>query len=51
MMDAIFPGNHGMWRAVNSPALHNAFYLSIIVWEIETICSWGGIHLLHAARY
>ena len=52
MMDATFPGNHGMWRAVNSPALHTAFYLSIIVWEIATmlLASWGGIRLLRAAR-
>jgi hypothetical protein len=38
MMDATLPGNHGMWRAVNSPASHTAFYLSIIVWEIATSC-------------
>src|SRR5258706_11822689 len=52
MMDSTFAGNHGMWRAVNSPALHTAFYLSIIVWEIGTmlLASWGGMRLLRAAR-
>ena len=33
-MDTTFPGNHGMWRALSSPAIHLAFYLSIIAWEI-----------------
>ena len=26
-MDSTFPGNHGMWRALPSPAIHLAFYL------------------------
>ena len=45
MMDTTFPGNQGMWRAINSPALHTAFYLSIIVWEFFTmlLCWWGGV--------
>ena len=30
MMDSTFPGNRGMWRALNSPAWHVAFYWSII---------------------
>ena len=44
MMDSTFPGNHGMWRALNQPALHTAFYLSIIAWEAVTmaLCWWGG---------
>ena len=25
MMDSTFPGNHGMWRALNGPTLHTAF--------------------------
>ena len=33
MMDTTFPGNHGMWRAINAPAIHTAFYLLIIAWE------------------
>ena len=52
MMDSTFPGNHGMWRAINSPALHTAFYLSIIAWEILTtiLCWWGGLRLAKALR-
>ncbi|HEY2645825.1 MAG TPA: DUF2165 domain-containing protein [Candidatus Acidoferrales bacterium] len=44
MMDSTFPGNRGMWRAINSPLLHTVFYWSIIVWEILTmlLCWWGG---------
>ena len=32
-MDTTFPGNQGMWRALNSPVIHHAFYASIILWE------------------
>jgi predicted small integral membrane protein len=43
MMDSTFPANPGMWRAINSPGLHTAFYLSIIVWEaITMILGWAG---------
>jgi predicted small integral membrane protein len=51
-MDSTFPGNHGMWRAVPSPAFHRAFYLSIIAWEIATtILFWlGAVRLLRALR-
>jgi len=47
MMDSTFPGNHGMWRAINSPAAHTAFYVSIIAWESLTmvLCWWGGFRL------
>jgi len=47
MMDSTFPGNHGMWRAINSPAMHTAFYVAIIGWEFVTmaLCWWGGIRL------
>jgi len=47
MMDSTFPGNHGMWRAINSPAAHTAFYVSIITWESLTLvlCWWGGLRL------
>lgn len=50
MMDSTFPGNHGMWRAVNSPAVHTAFYLSIIAWECLTMLLswWGGVRLAKA---
>lgn len=52
MMDSTFPGNHGMWRALNSPAVHTLFYLSIIVWESVTmlLCWWGGLRLARALR-
>jgi predicted small integral membrane protein len=43
MMDSTFPANHGMWRAINSPAVHTAFYLSIIAWEsITMLLAWAG---------
>jgi predicted small integral membrane protein len=47
MMDSTFPGNRGMWRAINTPWIHTAFYLSIIAWEFITmiLCWWGGIRL------
>jgi predicted small integral membrane protein len=52
MMDTTFPGNHGMWRAIDTPALHTAFYISIIAWEALTmaLCWWGGFRLLKARR-
>jgi len=44
--------DHGMWRALPSPALHLAFYLSIIAWEIVTMILlwWGVTNLLRASR-
>jgi predicted small integral membrane protein len=40
-MDSTFPGNNGMWRAINQPAIHTIFYFSIILWEtITAILSW-----------
>ncbi len=52
MMDSTFPGNHGMWRALPSPALHMAFYISIIAWEAATtiLLWWGTIRLVRAIR-
>ena len=52
MMDSTFPANHVMWRAMNSPGLHTAFYISIIAWEAVTmiLCWWGGVNLARAAR-
>ncbi len=49
-MDTTFPGNHGMWRAINSPAAFTAFYFFIIAWEMLTmaLCWWGGVRLLRA---
>jgi predicted small integral membrane protein len=52
MMDSTFPGNHGMWRAMNSPVWHTVFYLSVIAWESTTmvLAWWGGIRLARALR-
>jgi predicted small integral membrane protein len=52
MMDSTFPGNRGMWRAVNTPLLHTAFYISIIAWETITmiLCWWGGIRMARMRR-
>lgn len=52
MMDSTFPGNRGMWRAVNSPALHKVFYISIIVWEmmVMLLSWWGVVRLARAVR-
>jgi predicted small integral membrane protein len=51
-MDSTFPGNRGMWRALPSPALHLAFYVGIIAWEIATtiLLWWGVVRLLRAIR-
>jgi predicted small integral membrane protein len=50
MMDSTFPGNNGMWRAINSPAAHTAFYVSIIAWEALTmlLCWWGAVRMVRA---
>jgi predicted small integral membrane protein len=50
MMDSTFPGNRGMWRAIDTPLLHTAFYLSIITWEAITmlLCWWGGFRMAQA---
>jgi predicted small integral membrane protein len=50
MMDSTFPENHGMWRRINTPMLHTAFYLSIIAWETISmlLCWWGGIRMARA---
>ncbi|HEX3372248.1 MAG TPA: DUF2165 domain-containing protein [Candidatus Acidoferrales bacterium] len=47
MMDSTFPGNNGMWRAINTPLFHTLFYVSIISWETITmiLCWWGGIRM------
>jgi predicted small integral membrane protein len=43
-MDSTFPGNHGMWRALRSPASHLVFYVSMIAWEAATmILLWWGV--------
>lgn len=52
MMDSTFPGNHGMWRAINSPAIHTVFYLTIIAWEMATmvLCWWGGARMVRSVK-
>jgi predicted small integral membrane protein len=52
MMDSTFPGNRGMWRAINSPAIHTVFYVSIILWETSTmlLCWWGFFRMMRALR-
>jgi predicted small integral membrane protein len=52
MMDSTFPGNRGMWRALNQPAWHTAFYVSIIAWEIVTmaLCWCGGVRMARKVR-
>jgi predicted small integral membrane protein len=52
MMDSTFPGNRGMWRAINRPGLHTMFYVCIIAWEIVTMamCWWGGVRMARALK-
>src|SRR5271167_2934700 len=52
MMDSTLPGNHLMWRAVNSPLVHTVFYIGIIAWESATmVLCWGaGVRLLKSCR-
>ncbi len=51
-MDTTFPGNRGMWRAIDAPAIHLIFYWSIIVWECATMVLlwWGAAGLMRALR-
>jgi predicted small integral membrane protein len=51
-MDSTFPGNHGMWREIDRPAIHTLFYLLIIAWETVTaiLLWWSGIRMLRAAN-
>jgi predicted small integral membrane protein len=41
-----------MWRALNQPAWHLAFYISTIAWEFLTmiLCWWGGYRMALALR-
>jgi predicted small integral membrane protein len=52
MMDTTYPGNHGVWRAIDAPWARTAFYLSIIAWEFVTmvLCWWGGLRLARVSR-
>jgi predicted small integral membrane protein len=51
-MDSTFPGNKGMWRAINSPAFHHIAYDFVILWEALTTITawWGGVRLLTAIK-
>jgi predicted small integral membrane protein len=50
MMDSTFPGNRGMWRAVNSSSWHTLFYLAIITWEtVSMILCWLGAFMMARA--
>jgi len=51
-MDTTFAGNHGLWRAIKRPAVHLAFYLCIIAWEVlNMVVCWGGAIALWRARH
>ena len=49
-MDTTFPGNQGMWRALDSPFLHHALYCLIILVEaaIAVLCWLGGWRLFRS---
>ena len=51
-MDTTFPGNNGMWRAIHSPAIWMAFFVSIVIWETATsLLLWfAGFRLLTRLR-
>ena len=50
-MDATFPGNHGLWRALHLPTVQLIAYLGIIVWEAINACLlWSGAFTLLRAR-
>jgi len=46
-MDTTFPGNQGLWRAIDAPLIHHIVYGFIIVTEIVIagLCSVGSFHL------
>jgi predicted small integral membrane protein len=52
MMDSTSPNNQAMWRALNSPAWHVAFYWTIIVWEsiAAVLCWWGAFELARSLK-
>lgn len=47
-MTTVFEGNQLMWRAIESPLIHTAFYYSIILWEAAAmaLCAYGAYLLL-----
>jgi predicted small integral membrane protein len=52
MMDSTFPGNRGMWRAIDAVWVHLVFYVGIIAWEAlnAVLCWWGAVVMLRALR-
>jgi predicted small integral membrane protein len=52
LMDTTFPGNKGLWRAIDSPALHHALYGFIIFVEaaVAVLCWVGGYRLLKSVN-
>ena len=50
-MSTTFPGNDLMWRAIDRPVVHHAFYASIILWEIAAgVLIAAGVKSLWSAR-
>jgi predicted small integral membrane protein len=50
-MDTTFPGNSGLWRRIESPALHHAAYVLIILAQVAIAAmTWvGGARMWSAA--
>jgi predicted small integral membrane protein len=49
-MDTTFPGNNGMWRAIQSPGVALLFFVTVVTWETLTgaLLWWAGFRLLRA---
>lgn len=52
-MDTTFPGNKGLWRAVEAPAVHHMVYGVIILIEIiiAALCGLGGFRLYQNIKH
>jgi predicted small integral membrane protein len=52
LMDTTYPGNHGMWRAIHSPAIPLLFFVSVVCWESLTgVLLWvAGFRLIANLR-
>lgn len=50
MMDTISPGKHNLWRAIDAPWAHVAFYIGILAWELANavLVWWGAVRMLRA---
>jgi len=51
-MTTVFEGNQLLWRAIESPAIHTAFYISIIFWEAAAmvLCMYGAFQLFKVLK-